>query len=559
MTMENNMRATILNPVNYQEIELLLSINQKILFKVDNERIITYVSNTVENILGYLPQQICGRSLDYLFASAVLTDIFWDELKCNGKITEFGLSIKNADGNSIHCSVSAVNYSSESSGEETLGFIKKDEKISAEYALQKLHILNDTNLKIIDSHTQKNIYKIIGQQLSRLIPGMDFLVGSLDEESLTIKNEYIHTDENLLRSFFRITKLKNVKNIRTPVSREDYLRLSKGEFLELHGFFSDLTGGKIGNTLSNSLRKTFRIKKIIRRGIVRHDKVQGAFSVFIRSGSPAVDFDILNAFFHYVSLGIERIQLEEELVRAKEKAEEMNRLKTIFLANMSHELRTPLNGILGFSELLLDQVDIEEQKNMISIINRSGLRLLDSLNTILDFTTLEVQNVILQYSRENICDFLNEIVENFREDAENKNLSLKFKPKAEDFFCWIVSDKVRKIVRQLVSNAIKFTHKGIVTVSFKGPKSNEEKYFQILVKDTGIGIAPDEIENIFREFNQASSGFTRKFEGTGLGLTISKKFAEMMGGTITVKSKKGKGSKFILQLPLFQENPHKSH
>jgi signal transduction histidine kinase len=188
---------------------------------------------------------------------------------------------------------------------------------------------------------------------------------------------------------------------------------------------------------------------------------------------------------------------------------------------------------------------------MVSVIHKSGIRLLDTLNTILDFTTIEAKNVKLKYSEVNIHSLLNDIINNYRTQAEQKGIELKVKTKNE-FTARIVRNLVQKILSHLLNNAIKFTNQGSVLVSAE-LRNGTSNNLVIRVKDTGIGIPIEEQEHIFREFRQGSEGFTRKYEGTGLGLTICKKFSDIMGGELKVKSRPEKGSTFILSLPLEME------
>lgn len=240
----------------------------------------------------------------------------------------------------------------------------------------------------------------------------------------------------------------------------------------------------------------------------------------------------------------ERKRYEMELIKAKEEALEMSRLKSNFLANMSHEIRTPLNGMIGFSELLKDNLE-GEYRDWAEIIYNGSLRLLDTLNTILDFTQIEADKVVPYYSLVDIKEITQEVVKLFEKAAEKKNLKLKFDCIEEKFFVKCDEKLYRRIISNLVNNAVKFTLKGEVVVSIL----DEGENFSVKVSDTGIGIPSDKLEIIFEEFRQVSEGLGRQFEGTGLGLTIVKKYVDKLGGKINVQSKVGEGSTFTITLP----------
>lgn len=247
----------------------------------------------------------------------------------------------------------------------------------------------------------------------------------------------------------------------------------------------------------------------------------------------------------------ERIRYEMELIRAKEEALEMSRLKSNFLANMSHEIRTPLNGMIGFSELLKDSLDGESQQ-WAEIIYNGSLRLLDTLNTILDFTQIEADKIIPYYVQFDVGEVTRDVVKLFEKAAEKKNLDLIFQCEKENFLVKCDEKLYRRILSNLVNNAIKFTLKGRVIVSV----SEENEYFTVKVSDTGIGIPEDKINLIFEEFRQVREGLGRQYEGTGLGLTIVKKYVEKLNGKILVESKVGEGSTFTIYLPK-EYNPAK--
>jgi len=241
----------------------------------------------------------------------------------------------------------------------------------------------------------------------------------------------------------------------------------------------------------------------------------------------------------------ERKRAEQELIEAKEKAEEMNRLKSNFLSNMSHELRTPLNGILGYAEVLSSSLEDEEFAKMSQTIHDSGTRLSETLNLILDLSKAETEKNDILAKNISILPIVQKVTKHFSEDAAKKNLQMEIIIPDENIIANLDANLFERAVSNLVNNAVKFTNRGKITVE----AGSEKGFAFIKIKDTGIGIPDDKIELIWEEFRQVSEGISRSYEGTGLGLTISKRIIELMGGTITVESKIGIGSLFTVKFP----------
>jgi len=242
----------------------------------------------------------------------------------------------------------------------------------------------------------------------------------------------------------------------------------------------------------------------------------------------------------------DRKKIMEELIIAKDKAEEMNKIKSNFLSNMSHELRTPLHGILGFSQMLEEEIEDSELRKMASTIHTSGKRLLETLNLLLSFSKTEAKKIDIIYSDVNLNNLINETIEFFKAYADSKNLKLEFYDNFKNLNTILDERLLRDILNNLINNAIKFTDKGGVIVDLTVHNNN----IIIKVTDSGIGIPENKYELIFEEFRQESEGLNRNFEGTGLGLTLTKKYAELMHGTIKVESVVGIGSVFTVTLPL---------
>lgn len=237
-----------------------------------------------------------------------------------------------------------------------------------------------------------------------------------------------------------------------------------------------------------------------------------------------------------------------ELEKTKEKAEESDRLKSAFLANMSHEIRTPMNGILGFSGLLKEaKLSGEEQQNYISIIEKSGARLLNIINDIVNISKIESGIIDISLSETNINNQLEFVYNSLKLDAENKKLKLSFISEFPEKEVYINTDseKFYGILTNLVKNAIKYTDTG--TIEFGYAKKGKD--FEFYVKDTGIGILKERQDAIFERFIQADIVDKMARQGAGLGLAISKAYVEMLGGRIWVESEPGKGAVFYFTIP----------
>jgi PAS domain S-box-containing protein len=254
----------------------------------------------------------------------------------------------------------------------------------------------------------------------------------------------------------------------------------------------------------------------------------------------------------------EKVNQSIALKKAKESAEEASRLKTAFLANMSHEIRTPLNGILGFAELLSNELKLTEHNEMYSYaesIHKSGRRLLNVINDILDISKIEANKMELSKNDCSLEEIINRELILFYPIAESKGLKLNFNTYPKDLLVLADANRLSEVISNLVDNAIKFTENGSITIDIGIDETQNRNYFS--VKDTGIGIKKDYLPYLFESFSQADNDYSRKFEGTGLGLSISKRLIELMNGSIKIDSKIDVGTKITVFLPASKPKPKK--
>ncbi|HMB90787.1 MAG TPA: PAS domain S-box protein [Rhodothermales bacterium] len=240
----------------------------------------------------------------------------------------------------------------------------------------------------------------------------------------------------------------------------------------------------------------------------------------------------------------ERHRYEQALIEAREQALEMARLKSAFLANMSHEIRTPLTAIIGFADVLAEEVH-DENREFAQLIRQSGQRLMETLNSVLDLAQIESGSIELSPACINVVKTVWQVLNLFTVQAQQQGLDLQLDAPDDHVHAWLDAGALSRSLTNLVANAIKFTTTGYIRVVI----ATDQEGLELRVEDTGVGIGKAFMAKIFKEFYQESSGTTRGYEGSGLGLSITRRLVNLMEGTIHVESEKGKGSVFTLQFP----------
>jgi PAS domain S-box-containing protein len=260
--------------------------------------------------------------------------------------------------------------------------------------------------------------------------------------------------------------------------------------------------------------------------------------------------DLLSGLAYAIANDITELKsYQNSLIEAKEQAEENDRLKSAFLANMSHEIRTPLNGIIGFSELLCHPgIDEATRTEYVEILNTCSQQLISIIENILDISKIETGQVKIKKTQVNINELLKDLYTSYEKYFEKNGIDLRLSLYQSDPDCFIYSDetKIRKIITHLLENALKFTPKGYVTFGW----TLQKHCIEFFVQDTGVGIPENSKQQIFEKFYQADAGITRTYSGLGLGLSISKSYAGMLGGKIRHEPYAKGGTVFLLSLPI---------
>jgi len=533
---------------------LIDSIQDGVFLIVDG--ILRFVNRAFSKMIGYESSEIEGSSfIKYVAPEDVDLVVGNYKLRQEGKPApssyEWRMLHKNGGKVFVNMSARVINYQGKKA---TIGTIKD---ITHQKKLEQT-LLN-----------QKNLFKGVADAANILLTEKDFnlaITNTLKSLGQSSDIDRVYIFENSVDS----VSGKPVMNQKFEwTSGNVTAEINNPELQNLHyypmfdSWYPILKNGDTVNSLVKDLNPELRnllseqsIKSILIVPLMVKNEFWG-FIGFDYCKSDRIwsesEISILQTTAANLGGVIERELAKTELIEAKETAEEMSKLKSNFLANMSHELRTPLIAILGYTEILKTEIEHHEWNEMISTIMHSGKRLLETLNLILDLSKVEADKVQINYNEINISEEVFDIVNMLNPVAQKKNLYLKAAVKKEVVLSKLDKRLLHSIITNLVNNAIKYTQKGGITVELDVINSNKKDYAMIRVVDTGIGIAKEDQENIFDEFRQVSEGYNRHFEGAGLGLTIAKKFAEKMGGSISLESEVGKGSTFTVVFPAEEE------
>lgn len=279
----------------------------------------------------------------------------------------------------------------------------------------------------------------------------------------------------------------------------------------------------------------------------------------VQSYDPAIRYhdrekDILAFVSEQIALSIHRKRIQQELIEAKQKAEVSNKLTSALLSNMNHELRTPMNGILGFAEILMHELKDEDSRSKAENILVSGRRLMDTLDAIMDLSYLQSHEVARKFQPVFVEQTLAKVLKNYEQSLKRKNLKLHLDIQEN---LTILGDEhlFQHLLKNLVDNAVKYTDQGSISISAALVMQDDKQQVRMTIKDTGMGISKENYTMIFEAFRQVSEGYGRKFEGSGLGLTISRRILELLNGEISLVSEVGKGSEFTITLPATSSVP----
>ena len=469
-----------------------------ILFRTNLAGNIIDISHSIKDITEYDKDELIGIPVSNLYYDPIDREILLEALKKNGSIREYEFRMKTKTGKLKYVSISANLISGANDNQKHIVGSLRDvteRKLTEEILIESVERYRSLFENMLNGYAYCQMLFENGQP-----------------------SDFIYLNVN--KAFEILTGLKNVEGKRVteviPGVKE-----SDNNLFEIYGRVA-LTG-----------KPEFFEMHV--------ESLKDWYSVSVYS--PKNEFFI--AVFDVIT---ERKLSEQELINAKEKAEESDRLKTAFLNNISHEIRTPFNGILGFLSIIQDHdLPDDEREEYINIINQSADRLMNTINDIVEVSHIQSGIVKLTVQETNIKKLLDELFHQFNTIAESKGLEFNINNDLPNIIASISTDgiKLKTILSNLIGNAMKFTKAGSIELGIR----KKSDYLEFSVKDTGIGISKNKQLIIFERFMQADASNIRQFEGLGLGLSIAKEYVKMLGGELWLESEEGKGTTFYFILP----------
>lgn len=479
--------------------------------------------------------EIVGKYLaDFSFSNADMANIY-NELLSKGHLNKYPVILTDAHGKEIYGEISGNFYISDNkpagiegvfhniTEEFNLKREQRQEEMLRIRSQESLNFITSKAIRLFDLDTISEIQSYIVESLAELIKTRVIISGYLNQNVFTIVKIYTNPDGD-----FDPNWIPHI-NSRIIFSERTVDILNEGNVSKVSSnIFSDSKGIAYPGYAA---------------GLRRFEKVFGAVFLFPLDTTEVYSAEIIESFINQGAIALHRLMVMDELQEAKESAENANKAKSAFLANISHEIRTPLNGILGMTELLNSSKLSLEQVEFINTIKTSSESLLGIINDILDFSKIEAGHFVFVDNPFLIKNEIVKVVEMFKPLAESKGLLLFFEisdipniPVTGDAL------RVRQVLTNIIGNAVKFTPTGYVRITSETTINSQYLDLFLIVEDTGIGIPEERINKIFEGFIQGDNSYSRKYGGTGLGLTISQALVAAMNGKISISSRPGFGT-----------------
>jgi PAS domain S-box-containing protein len=493
--------------------------------------VISMINREFTNLFGYTLEEAVNKNVNDLVVP--------DELKEEAKKVDNLASLnrrevrqtirKDKSGNQIHVTLVATAIVINNEIVANLGIYRD---ITTERKNQLLQeILFNISTAALKQYDIKEIYPIIVQELSKIWDTNNFFIALYDKNSETLSLPFF-TDEK--DNFYEIPTKKTITGWVINNNKSVLLKQKDLKALDESGNI-DLVGTPCKVWMGVPLKvESETIGVMCLQDYYNEDKFSQE------------DLYIMDFIANQIAIALQRRMMLDNIILARQKAEEAAQSKQLFMSTMSHEIRTPLNEVIGITNLLLQGNPREDQMDYIKALKFSGNHLLTLVNDVLDYNKMESGKIVFEQTQFNLIDFLDEIMRSYSFRSKAKNLSFDIK-KENDLPVEVIGDPIRlnQILSNLLSNALKFTIHGSIVVTVKELSRNSNKSkIEFCVIDTGIGIASEKHSLIFDSFTQASTDTTRHFGGTGLGLAICKKLIELQGGVLSLESEPDRGSTF---------------
>ena len=506
---------------------------------------ITMINREFTNLFGYTSDEAINKDINQLIVPEDLKEesLEVDRLASMNRKELRQTIRKDKSGKNIHVSLVATTIVI---NDEVVSHLAIYRDITSERKNQLLQeILFNISTAALKQYDIKDIYPIIVHELGKIWDTNNFFIALYDKHSEMLSLPFF-TDEK--DTFYEIPTHKTITGWVIHNNKSVLLKENDLKLLEESGDI-DLVGTPCKVWMGVPLKvESSTIGVMCLQDY--HD--ENKFS--------QDDLYVLDFIANQIAIALQRRMMLDNLITARQKAEEAAQSKQFFMSTMSHEIRTPLNEVIGITNLLLQGNPREDQMDFIKTLKFSGNHLLTLVNDVLDYNKMESGKIVFEQTQFNLGDFLDDIMRSYSFRSKAKHLTFEIR-KADSLPMEVIGDPIRlnQILSNLLSNALKFTNQGSIIVNIRELKQAECKSnMEFSVTDTGIGIPKEKQSLIFDSFTQASPDTTRHYGGTGLGLAICKKLIELQGGTITISSQEGKGStfRFTISLGIAQTGSH---